>query len=155
MLVAGTYLARYTFNDTVLTSRMFATDPGSRSLNYTLCALGSAITFFCLIGWIAEVTRSSVVTRAFVSAGRMTLTLYILHALVFNLVVNRWQLIRPSGLDVDLVFAGGFWVVAIVVAALWKERFAYGPAEWIYRRFGGSTLPVEPITAPAAPTALR
>jgi uncharacterized membrane protein YeiB len=88
----------------------------------------------------------------------MTLTLYVLHALVFNLVVNRWKLIRPTGLDVALVFAGGFWVVAIVLAALWQQRFGIGPFEWVYRRFGGSTMPVVPEVPagePAEPTALR
>ena len=158
LLVVGTYLARHMFNDSVFRSRMFATDPGSRSLNYTLSALGSSIVAFCVIGWIATATRSSRVTRAMAAAGRMTLTLYVLHALVFNAVVIRWHLIRPAGLDVALVFAGGFWVVAIVSAALWHERFGIGPAEWIYRRFGGSTLSVVaavPVAEPAEPTALR
>ena len=59
LLVAATYLARHSFDDSVLRSRMFATDPGSRSLNYTLSALGSSITAFCVIGWIANATRSS------------------------------------------------------------------------------------------------
>jgi uncharacterized membrane protein YeiB len=161
LLVAGTYLARHQFNDSVLRSRMFATDPGSRSLNYTLSALGSSIAAFCVIGWIANATRSSRVTRALAAAGRMTLTLYVLHALVFNLVVTRWELIRPAGLDVALVFAAGFWVVAIVLAALWQERFGTGPVEWIYRKFGGSTIPAVPAVRavhdeePAEPTALR
>jgi uncharacterized membrane protein YeiB len=158
LLVAATYLARHQFNDSVLRSRMFATDPGSRSLNYTLSTLGSSIAAFCVIGWIADATRSSWMTRALAAAGRMTLTLYVLHALVFNLVVNRWKLIRPTGLDVALVFAGGFWVVAIVLAALWHQRFGIGPFEWVYRRFGGSTMPVVPEVPagePAEPTALR
>jgi uncharacterized membrane protein YeiB len=154
-VVAVTYLARHTFDDTVLRSRLFATDPGSRSLNYTLCALGSSIAAFCVIGWIANATRTSRATRAFASAGRMTLTLYVLHALVFNVVVIRWHLIRPTGLDVALAFAAGFWLVAIILAAWWQHRFGIGPAEWIYRRFGGSTLPVVPVVPAPEPTALR
>jgi uncharacterized membrane protein YeiB len=45
--------------------------------------------------------------------------------------------------------------VAIIAAAQWRHRFGIGPAEWIYRRFGGSNLVVpveapttEPVTAP-------
>jgi uncharacterized protein len=140
LLVGGTYFARSVFDDTRLRSRLFATDPFSRSLNYTLCALGSSIAAFCIIGWIANTTRSSRLTQAFAAAGRTTLTLYVLHALLFNAVVNRWHLIRPAGLDVALSFAAGFWVVAIVAAALWQRRFGIGPAEWFYRKFGGSTL---------------
>jgi uncharacterized protein len=145
LLVAGAYLANRVFADTPLRARLLATDPLSRSLNYTLCVLGSSIAAFCLIGWIANATRSNMVTRAFAAAGRSTLTLYIVHALVFNALVNRWHLIRPSGLDVALVFAGCFWIVAIIAAALWQRRFGIGPAEWVYRQFGGSNMPAEPI----------
>ncbi len=145
LLVGATYLANHLFATTALRSRLLATDPSSHSLNYTLCALGSSITAFCVIGWVANATRSNLVTTAFAAAGRTTLTLYILHALVFNAVVIRWHLIRPAGLDVALAFAGGFWLVAIVAAALWQRRFGIGPAEWIYRKFGGSNL-AQPVT---------
>jgi uncharacterized protein len=144
LMVTGTYFAKTVFADTPLRSRLFATDPFSRSLNYTICALGSSITAICVIGWIANATRSTRVTRAFAAAGRTTLTLYVLHVLVFNAVVNRWDLIRPAGLDVALTFAGGFWFFGIIAAALWQRRFGIGPAEWIYRKFGGGTMPVLP-----------
>ncbi|MEO7369502.1 MAG: DUF418 domain-containing protein [Ilumatobacteraceae bacterium] len=144
VMVAGTYLAEQVFGDTALRAQLLATDPFSRSLNYTVCALGSAVTTFCVIGWIANATRASLVTRSFAAAGRTTLTLYVLHALVFNAVVIRWKLIRPTGLDVALVFAGGFWLVGIVLAAGWQSRFRIGPVEWVYRKFGGGALPVVP-----------
>jgi uncharacterized membrane protein YeiB len=155
VMVAGTYLAKHLFADTPLRSQLLAIDPYSRSLNYTLCALGSAITAFCMIGWIANVTRHSFVTRALAAAGRTTLTLYFLHAIVFDALVTRWHLVRPAGLDVALLFAGVFWVVAIGAAAWWQQRFGIGPIEWFYRRFGGATAAAvpsapyeDPVTAP-------
>ena len=45
----------------------------------------------------------------------MTLTLYVAHVAVFNLVVHWLGWIRPTGLDVALLFAIGFWVVAIAL----------------------------------------
>ncbi|MDP9464351.1 MAG: DUF418 domain-containing protein [Actinomycetota bacterium] len=147
LLVAGTYLANHLFATTALRSRLLATDSFSRSLNYTLCALGSSITAFCVIGWVANAARSNVVTQAFAAAGRTTLTLYILHSVVFNAVVIRWHLIRPAGLDVALAFAAGYWLVAIAAAALWQRRFGIGPAEWVYRQFGGTNLR-QPVTEP-------
>ena len=75
------------------------------------------------------------------------MTLYIAHAFVFNAVVTRWHLIRPTGLDVALAFAAGFWVVAITAAAWWQRRFGIGPAEWVYRRFGGSNMPADVASA--------
>ena len=149
VLVAGTYLLNHAYTDTPLRKQLLATDPYSRSLNYTICALGSAVTAFCVIGWIAEVTRHSRVTGAFAAAGRTTLTLYVLHALVFNALVRRWHVIHPAGLDVALAFAAVFWVVAIVASALWQHRFGIGPAEWLYRKFGGSAHPREIATAAA------
>ncbi len=117
LMVAGTYLANHAFADTPLRARLLATDPFSRSLNYTISALGSSIVAFCVIGWIANRTKSNVVTQAFAAAGRMTLTLYIAHALVFIALVRHWHLIRPAGLDVALGFAACFWLVGIIVAA--------------------------------------
>ena len=146
LMVIGTYLAKHVFDDSPLQRQLFATEPFSRSLNYTICALGSSIVAFCVIGWIANATRANVVTHAIASAGRMTLTLYILHSLVFNAVVNRWHLIRPAGLDVALAFAAGFWLVGIAAAASWQRRFGIGPAEWVYRRFGGNNMPLVPTT---------
>jgi uncharacterized protein len=106
-----------------------------------------------VIGWIANATRTNAVTQAFAAAGRMTLTLYILHALVFNAFVNHWHLIRPAGLDVALAFAAGFWLVGIIAAALWQRRFGIGPVEWIYRRFGGTNMPLVPTTSELTTTA--
>jgi uncharacterized protein len=146
LMVAATYLTKHLFANTPLRARLFATDPFSRSLNYTISALGSSIVAFCVIGWIATSTKSNAVTQAFAAAGRMTLSLYIAHAVVFNVVVNRWHLIRPTGLDVALAFAAGFWVLGIAAAAWWQRVFGIGPAEWIYRRFGGNNLPVVPVT---------
>jgi uncharacterized protein len=156
VLVVGTYLANHLFADTPLRTRLLATDPFSRSLNYTVCALGSSITAFCVIGWIANATRDRWLTRVFAAAGRTTLTLYILHALVFDALVTHWHFIRPAGLDVALAFAACYWAIAIVAAALWQRWFGTGPAEWVYRRFGGSNL-TQPVAVPAVKpvTALR
>ena len=147
LFVTGSYLARSLFTDTPLRERLLATDPFSRSLNYTISALGSALTAFCIIGWTATATRTSPVTRALAVAGRTTLTIYLAHVLVFNLLVTRWNLIQPAGLDVAIVFSGVFWLVAIIAAVWWQQQFEIGPAEWIYRKFGGGAMPPEP-TAP-------
>jgi uncharacterized protein len=137
-LVAVTYLARHLFADhSPLTQRLFATDPFSRSLNYTLCALGSSVAAVAAIGWLASRTRASRVTNWLAIAGRSTLTLYVAHALVFNLIVNVWEWIEPTGLDTALLFAGGYWLVAIFAAVLWNRRFGMAPIERLYRRFGG------------------
>jgi uncharacterized membrane protein YeiB len=63
--------------------------------------------------------------------------LYLLHVLVFRVLVDVGGIVRSTGLDTALMFAGIFWLLAIVAAAAWTEVFGQGPAERLYRRFGG------------------
>jgi uncharacterized membrane protein YeiB len=70
-------------------------------------------------------------------AGAMSLTLYVAHALVFNLLVDWLRWVRPTGLDTALVFAAVYWVLAIAVAAWWHRTRGIGPLEWLYRTLGG------------------
>ena len=48
----------------------------------------------------------------------MSLTLYVAHALVFNLVVDWLGWVEPAGLDTALTFAAVYWVVAIAAAVV-------------------------------------
>ena len=102
---------------------------------YTLTTVGSTLLAVTLIGWVAQATARSWPTKALGVAGRTTLTLYIGHVLVYNLLVHWLEWVRPGALGTALLFAFSYWVVAVVVAVLWHRRFAYGPLEWLYRRF--------------------
>lgn len=136
MVVAASYLLRDSA-DTPLTKTLLSLEPGSRSLVYTMSALGSAVVAVCVIGWMAERWREQPPVRWLAAAGRTSLTVYVLHVFVFNAFVDWWGWVRPTGLDTALLFAGGFWLVAITAAAWWTQRFGMGPLERVYRRFGG------------------
>ena len=112
-----------------------STSPFDRGLLYSLTTVGSTLLALVLIGAVAEATSGSVVTRALGVAGRTTLTLYVGHVLVFNLLVHWLEWVRPGGLGTALLFALGYWVVAVVLAVVWNRRFGIGPLEWVYRRF--------------------
>ena len=137
VLVAFTYTLDHVASDTPLSTVLVSTHPFDRSLIYTVGTLGSSVTAFCLIGWLAQRSRHSMVTRALAATGCTTLTLYVLHVLVFNLVVDWHHWVRPAGLDTALAFAGVFWVTAVVAATLWQRLVGMGPLERVYRRFGG------------------
>ena len=79
--------------------------------------------------------RSSMV-RFLAHAGQMSLTLYVLHALVFIALVDVLGFIEPAGLDLALTFAAGYWIVAIIAGSLWHRAFGIGPVEWVYRKLG-------------------
>ena len=57
----------------------------------------------------------------------MSLTLYVAHALVFNLVVDWLGWIRPTGLDTALLFAAVYWIVAIAAAVVVAPHVRHRP----------------------------
>ena len=114
----------------VLTS----TDPFDRGLAYVMSALGTALIAFAVIGWLANRFTETPIVDVLRRAGQMSLTLYLAHALVFNLVVDWLGWIRPTGLDTALAFSAGFWIVGIAAAVAWQRQFGRGPAEAVYRR---------------------
>ena len=114
-----------------------STDPFERGLAYTSSALGTALVAFATITWLAERFAGSPPVELLRHAGAMSLTLYVAHALVFNLVVDWLGWIDPAGLATALTFAGMYWIVAIAAASWWHRHRGIGPAEWLYRQLGG------------------
>jgi uncharacterized membrane protein YeiB len=141
MLAVFSHLIHGAAATTPLRAIMLGDGPYSRSLVYTAGTIGSSVAAFCIIGTIAELTRSSRITTALAAAGRTTLTIYVLHALVYNVLVHNLAWIRPTGLDTAWLLSAVFWVAAIGAAAAWQRRFGMAPLERIYRRFGGDAHP--------------
>ncbi len=113
------------------------TDPFSRGLLYVITALGSSLLAVMVITWLSDQWCNSMPVDVLRRAGQMSLSLYLLHALVFNVVVNLGGWVGGTGLDTALVFSAVFWVLAVGLAAWWHRLLGQGPAERIYRRFGG------------------
>ncbi len=114
---------------------VFSIDPLDRSIVYVTSALGTALLAYVAIDWLAE--RVPAVTDPLRRAGQLTLSLYLAHVLVFNLLVDWLGWVEPAGTSSALLFAASFWVGAIALAAWWQRRFGRGPAEYLYRAFGG------------------
>lgn len=108
-----------------------------RALTYTASALGTALVAFAVVSWIADRWPTNPIVEALRHAGAMTLTLYLLHIVVYKVVVDHLGWVEPNGLGTALTFAGIYWVIAIVAASWYHRRFGIGPAEWAYRKLGG------------------
>lgn len=113
---------------------LLSVDPFERGLAYTASALGTALLAFAAISWIADRLAGTAAIGALQQAGQMSLTIYLGHALVFNLLVGQLDLIRPGGLRRALTFALAYWLVATAAAIAYERRFGRGPAEVLYRR---------------------
>jgi uncharacterized membrane protein YeiB len=109
--------------------------PYDRGLLYSLTTLGVAMTAVAVVGAVAEATASRPAARMLAVAGRTTLTLYVLHALVFLLLVDWLEWVPANGLTTALVLSAGFWLLAVAAANVWATRRGTGPLEWLYRRF--------------------
>ncbi len=125
--------------DTPFSAHLLSRHPFDRGLVFVASALGTSLIAFAVISWIADRATgpASMLVDPFRRAGQMTLTLYIAHILVFNLLVDWLDVVQPNGLGTALTFALCFWVVAIAVGAAWHRRFGRGPVERVYRAIGG------------------
>lgn len=112
-----------------------STFPFDRGLLYVLTTLGSTAVAIAVVGPLARRFQRTAPVRWLSVAGRTTLTLYVLHVLVFDLVVDRLGWVHPAGLGTSLLFAAAFWLCAVAAANLWASFRPLGPLEWWYRRF--------------------
>ncbi|MEX2627645.1 MAG: DUF418 domain-containing protein [Ilumatobacteraceae bacterium] len=112
---------------------LFSTDPFDRGLVYTASALGAALVAFGVIGWLAERFRDRAAVDVFARAGQVALTIYVLHALVFNVAVDQLGLLGTGSALVALLAAIAVWTPLVVGAAEWQRAFRRGPFEQVYR----------------------
>jgi len=126
-------------SDTAFTDQLLSRHPFDRGLVYVASALGTALLAFTLLSWFADRAEgaASLLVEPLRRAGQMTLTLYIAHVLVFNLLVDWLDLVQPGGVATALTFALIFWALAIAAGSWWHRRYGRGPAERVYRWIGG------------------
>lgn len=132
VLYAGSTLA----NSAATSERalvLLSLDPFERGLAYTANALGTALLAFVGVSWLADRFERTAVVDALRRAGQMSLTIYLGHALVFNLLVDQLELIEPAGIATALVFASAYWLSATALAVAYQRRHGRGPAERVYR----------------------
>jgi uncharacterized protein len=109
-------------------------DPFDRGLVYSIGALGTALIAFAAIAWIADRFEQVPAVDVLRRAGQLSLTIYLTHALVFNLLVDWLDVVRPGSLGTALAFAAIYWITATAAAVAYQRRFGRGPAEILYRK---------------------
>ena len=117
--------------------RALSTNNHDHSFLHVTSTLAIALLAFCSISLLTDSRPTSRVVEFLARTGQMTLSIYLAHVLVFNLVVHWLNWVRPTGLDTALVLSLSFYVVAVPVSSMLKRRYGIGPCERVYRAFGG------------------
>lgn len=116
---------------------LVSTDPYDRSILYVLSALATSTIAFIAISFLVDSRAGSPVVEFLARVGRFSLTIYVLHVLFFNLIVDWFGLGREGGLAVALGLSMIFYACALALAEWWSHYFGMGPIERIYRLIGG------------------
>ncbi len=120
-----------------LIATVLSTRPYDRGLLYSIGTLASSVLVLCVISIFVEYLRENSVVDVLALAGQMSLSIYLAHILFFNLIVHRLHLVGSTGLDSALGLSLLFYAMAIPMSALWRKYIGRGPAEVVYRSFGG------------------
>jgi uncharacterized membrane protein YeiB len=142
--VALTYIASHLLspspvlgqNDRII-AKLLSTDPFDRGLAYSVGTLATVLFAFCALSLLVSVVGDSAPMQLLSRAGQMSLTIYIAHIFFFNIVVHKLHWVGATGLDTAVVLALVFYAAAIPFSATWRKYAGRGPAERLYRAFGG------------------
>ena len=111
--------------------------PFTRGLFYSLTSAAIALLAFLVINQFAKNYQDARLIVHLQRSGQVTLSLYLLHVLIYYVFVEWSSMITATGLETALIFAGVFWLFAITIASWWQHHFGQGPAERLYRAIGG------------------
>lgn len=129
------------FNDPFL----YSLEDLINSISSFFLVLAYLVGFLIVVRW----DRIRRVLLPFSNMGKMTLTLYILHTLVYSFLfysygLRQYASLTPLGL---FAVAIGYFMFSALVSTWWLDHFRYGPLEWIWRSLTyGKFLPLQKNT---------
>ena len=127
-------VARVGVNPTVGPYLGYTSELPLRSLTFLV---GCAVTSFAVLGGAHLVFKRHCgpLTAPVERVGRMALTNYLLHSVVFLGVFHVFKLLPFDRLDHDALFALvlATWAFQIVFSGMWLSRFKQGPVEAAWR----------------------
>jgi uncharacterized membrane protein YeiB len=144
LLTVATHAANFVFaprypgsDRDFLLAKLLSTQPLDRGMLFSLGTLATAVVALCFVSLVVERAPHLALAQLFARVGRMTLSVYLLHVIFFNLLVHQLHWVGATGLDTALVLSLSFYVVALLLSNEWNKHFGLGPAERAYRIFGG------------------
>lgn len=120
-----------------LIQHLLSTDPFRRGVLATIGYTAVGVGFVALVATVVDHVPSARWVTLAQRIGASTLTLYVLHAFVYNGVVNWWGWIEPAGFDVAGSFGLIVWAGLAIASVGWTSRFGRAPLEFVLRKIGG------------------
>ncbi|MCZ6815845.1 MAG: DUF418 domain-containing protein, partial [Planctomycetota bacterium] len=73
--------------------------------------------------------------RPVAAVGRMALTNYLTHSIVFTTIFYSYGLGLFGGVrhSTTLAMVFGMFAIQLIVSPIWLRRFRFGPFEWVWR----------------------
>lgn len=142
--VVTAYILRDAIRPSLLTDRAaslrasaVSLQPFDRGVLYVISTLGIAISAVWIVEIIVRRFPHASIIEALGRTGRMSLSLYVVHIVVFKLVVDVFSLVNSKGLGTALLLALATYVGGVCLAWVVLARRSHGPLEWLYRFAGG------------------
>jgi uncharacterized membrane protein YeiB len=117
--------------------RVLSTNNHDHAVLHVTATLAVALLAFCIVSLITDSREDHQAVAFLARTGQLTLSIYLAHVFIFNLVVNWLDWVRPTGLDTALVLSLAFYLTAVPISSLYFRKFGIGPFERVYRAFGG------------------
>lgn len=95
-----------------------------------------ALGYAQLVVTLARLRAMAGVTRALANVGRMALSNYLLHTLVWTTLMYGYGFGLFASVEYPALFGliAVTWAANLVFSAVWLRFFTYGPAEWLWRQ---------------------
>jgi uncharacterized membrane protein YeiB len=111
---------------------------------FVMTVIGTALTFIALALMVGHrwsenklhplhVALGDWLMRPLMATGQMALTWYIFHIAVGAVWVSRRGWHSAGTVTNGILFGAVFFCVLVVISAVWKRHFKYGPMEWVLR----------------------
>ena len=112
--------------------------------SYHFGRLAIAFGWLGLILALLKLGDQGAVRRGLAAVGRMALTNYLMHSLVFMLIFSGvgLGLVGQFSRSEVYVFVLAMWAFQLWFSPWWLARFHYGPLEWLWRGLTYGKLPV-------------
>ncbi|MFC2120905.1 DUF418 domain-containing protein [Bacteroidota bacterium] len=97
--------------------------------------LGFSYILFILI--LSQVSIFKFILNPLKYVGRMALTNYLMHSVIFTTIMYSYGLGKFGSLQPWqlIIFAVVVFVIQIFISNFWLQKFRFGPLEWVWRKF--------------------